>query len=145
MNATQPIREKREDKWYLTRPKDLLPGSFSGKDEDWLKWKEDLEDYIETVHPGARDCCEQWQQRKKRSELTSSRARKSGKEDSRSSLSSRAKSSEKHGISSCEFTRQWLRGREEYGLPVRAAGGHSEDDRAGRAKSSAKQKKQQCA
>ena len=47
-------RERREENWHLARPKDLAPGSFSGKDEDWSKWKEDLEDYSEAVRPDAR-------------------------------------------------------------------------------------------
>ena len=49
-------RETREEKRRPTHPKDLAPGSFSGKEEveDWSKWKEDLEDYSEAVHPGAR-------------------------------------------------------------------------------------------
>ena len=38
--------------WQLTRPKDLVPDIFSGKDEAWLQWKEATEDYAEAVHPG---------------------------------------------------------------------------------------------
>ena len=41
-----------EKKWQLTRPKDMEAGTFSGKDEEWPKWKEEMEDYIESVHPG---------------------------------------------------------------------------------------------
>ena len=41
-----------KSKWSLTRPKDMDPGIFSGKDEEWPKWKEALEDYVEAVHPG---------------------------------------------------------------------------------------------
>ena len=35
--------------WQMTRPKDLLPATFSGKDEDWQKWKEDIEDYVDAI------------------------------------------------------------------------------------------------
>jgi len=38
--------------WTLTRPKDLVPDVFNGKDEEWLRWKEATEDYAEAVHPG---------------------------------------------------------------------------------------------
>ena len=44
---------RREEKWHLARHKDLVPGNFSGLDEDWSTWKEYLEDYNEAVHPGA--------------------------------------------------------------------------------------------
>ena len=38
--------------WTLTRPKDLVPDVFNGKEEEWLRWKEATEDYAEAVHPG---------------------------------------------------------------------------------------------
>ena len=51
MIVAQQTRDKHEDKWHLARSKDFLPGSFSGKEEDWTTWEEDLEDYSEAVHP----------------------------------------------------------------------------------------------
>ena len=39
-------------KWDLTRPKDMEPEKFVGKDEDWLQWKEATEDYADAAHPG---------------------------------------------------------------------------------------------
>ena len=38
--------------WQLSRPKDMEPSEFSGKEEDWLRWKDSTEDYVDTVHPG---------------------------------------------------------------------------------------------
>ena len=35
-----------------TRPKDMEPSEFFGKDEEWLRWKESMGDYIGAVHPG---------------------------------------------------------------------------------------------
>ena len=28
------------------------PAEFSGKEEEWLRWKEKTEDYVDAVHPG---------------------------------------------------------------------------------------------
>ena len=39
------------NKWKLSRPKDIEPSIFGGK-EDWAKWKEELEDYADAVHGG---------------------------------------------------------------------------------------------
>ena len=39
-------------RWQLTRPKDMDPAEFAGKEEEWLKWKEATEDYVDAVHPG---------------------------------------------------------------------------------------------
>ena len=39
-------------RWELTRPKDMVPDLFAGKDEEWLRWKEAIEDYVDAVHPG---------------------------------------------------------------------------------------------
>ena len=39
-------------KWGLTRPTDMEPEKFVGKDEGWLQWKEATEDYADAVHPG---------------------------------------------------------------------------------------------
>ena len=38
--------------WQLNRPKDMEPNHFSGKDEEWSKWKEEIEDFMDAVHPG---------------------------------------------------------------------------------------------
>ena len=37
----------KEWNWQMTRPKDMVPGMFCGKDEDWPQWKESVEDYVE--------------------------------------------------------------------------------------------------
>ena len=36
----------------MSRPKDLEPTVFAGKEEEWPKWKEGLFDYAEAVQPG---------------------------------------------------------------------------------------------
>ena len=41
-----------KDRWQLTRPKDMDPPEFAGKEEEWLKWKEATEDYVDAVHAG---------------------------------------------------------------------------------------------
>ena len=38
--------------WQRARPKDMKPFEFTGKDEEWLKWKDSMEDYVDAVHPG---------------------------------------------------------------------------------------------
>ena len=38
--------------WQLTRPKDMEPSEFTGEDEEWLEWKDTMEDYVDAVHPG---------------------------------------------------------------------------------------------
>ena len=30
----------------------MEPNQFVGKDEEWLRWKEATEDYVDAVHPG---------------------------------------------------------------------------------------------
>ena len=30
----------KDKKWEMTRPKDMEPAQFVGKDEDWLQWKQ---------------------------------------------------------------------------------------------------------
>ena len=30
----------------------MQPDKFVGKDEDWMQWKEAIEDYADAVHPG---------------------------------------------------------------------------------------------
>ena len=42
----------KRTKWELSRPKDMEPDIFSGKEEAWSKFKEDLMDYADAVHPG---------------------------------------------------------------------------------------------
>ena len=39
-------------KWEMSRPKDMGPATFGGKDELWAKFKEDLMDFADAVHPG---------------------------------------------------------------------------------------------
>ena len=41
-----------KQKWEMSRPKDMEPAMFGGKDELWAKFKEDLMDYADAVHPG---------------------------------------------------------------------------------------------
>ena len=35
----------------MTRPTDLAPGTLA-KEEEWKRWKEDIEDYVDVVTPG---------------------------------------------------------------------------------------------
>ena len=42
----------KKPKWELSRPKDMDPTIFSGKEEAWPKFKEELMDYADAVHPG---------------------------------------------------------------------------------------------
>ena len=46
--------ERSEQKWHLTRPKDLTPGTLT-KEEEWKRWKEDIEDYVDAVTPGMKE------------------------------------------------------------------------------------------
>ena len=39
----------------MTRPKDMIPGMFCGKDDEWPQWKESVEDYIEKIRPGMKE------------------------------------------------------------------------------------------
>ena len=39
-------------KWEMSRPKDMKPATFGGKDDLWAKFKEDLMDFADAVHPG---------------------------------------------------------------------------------------------
>ena len=43
---------EKKTKWELSRPKDMDPTIFSGKEEAWPKFKEELMDYADAVHPG---------------------------------------------------------------------------------------------
>ena len=47
-----PDAARGKDRWQLTRPKDMDPSEFVGKEQEWLKWKEAMEDYVDAVHPG---------------------------------------------------------------------------------------------
>lgn len=47
--------EERKKKWEMYRPKDVEPSLFSGKEDEWAKWKEEIEDYADAVHPGIKD------------------------------------------------------------------------------------------
>ena len=37
--------------WQMTRPKDLIPNMFDGKEDEWANWKESVEDYIDKIKP----------------------------------------------------------------------------------------------
>lgn len=43
---------EKKTKWELSRPKDMDPSFFNGKEESWGKFKEELMDYADAVHPG---------------------------------------------------------------------------------------------
>ena len=47
-----PSAADGQERWQLTRPKDMDPAEFTGKEEEWLKWKEATEDYVDAVHAG---------------------------------------------------------------------------------------------
>ena len=47
-----PDAARGKDKWQLTRLKYMDPAEFAGREEEWLKWKEATEDYVDAVHPG---------------------------------------------------------------------------------------------
>ena len=126
MIVAQQTRDKREDKWYLTHPKDLLPGSFSGKDEDWATWKKDLEDYSEALHPGSRELLRRTDLEKEeiRVDMVAERGRMG--QETRNLHSHQGQNVEHHYGNS---ERQWSRGLEEHEPPVRAASRHSKDER----------------
>ena len=42
----------RKTKWEMSRPKDLEPSAFGSKEERWPKFREELMDFAEAVHPG---------------------------------------------------------------------------------------------
>ena len=50
--AKAAARTGGEDKgkggWQMTRPKDIIPNVFDGKEDDWPGWKESVEDYVES-------------------------------------------------------------------------------------------------
>ena len=43
---------KGGNKSELSRPKDIEPSTFDDKEENWAKWKEEIEDYADAVHEG---------------------------------------------------------------------------------------------
>ena len=47
-----PDATRGKDKWQLTRPKDMDPAEFSGKEEECFRWTEETEDYVDAVRPG---------------------------------------------------------------------------------------------
>ena len=51
---TANLPERREQKWHLARQKDRLPSVLS-KIEEWLQWKEYVEDYADAVSCGTKD------------------------------------------------------------------------------------------
>ena len=46
---------RAKEKLQLTRPKDMDSAVFSGKDGEWMKWKEEMEDYVDAVQMGLKD------------------------------------------------------------------------------------------
>ena len=52
----------------LSVPKDMVPQVFNGKDDGWARWREEITDYCEAVHPGLRSALE-WAV-KSRTEIT---------------------------------------------------------------------------
>ena len=42
----------------MTRLKDLDPGTFTGKEEEWPRWKDEIEDYAEAFQPGLKHALE---------------------------------------------------------------------------------------
>ena len=55
-------------KWALSCPKDMQPTCGGGKEEGWKKWREEVLDYCDAVHPGLRSALE-WSV-KSRTEIT---------------------------------------------------------------------------
>ena len=45
-------------KWQMSRPNDLEASVFAGKNEEWARWKEQVQDYAETIHGGLKHCLE---------------------------------------------------------------------------------------
>ena len=50
--ATEGEKKNSEKHWGLTRAKDLVPDVFSGKEDGWAKFKDNLIDYAESCHDG---------------------------------------------------------------------------------------------
>ena len=47
-----------EKKWQMTRLKDLDPSIFSGKEEEWSRWQDEVEDYADAYQTGLRQALE---------------------------------------------------------------------------------------
>ena len=45
---------ERKSKWEMSRPKDMEPNVFGSKEEQWPKFREELMDFADAVHPGLR-------------------------------------------------------------------------------------------
>lgn len=43
---------EKKPKWEMSRPKDMEPNAFGSKEDQWPKFREDLMDFAEAVHPG---------------------------------------------------------------------------------------------
>ena len=39
----------------MTRPKDMIPGMFCDKNDEWPQWKESVEDCVEKIRPGMKE------------------------------------------------------------------------------------------
>ena len=44
----------QKGKWEMSRPKGMEPNTFGTKEEQWPKFREDLMDFADAVHPGLR-------------------------------------------------------------------------------------------
>ena len=42
----------KRTKWEMSRPKDMEPSPFGSKEDQWPKFREDLMDFADAVHPG---------------------------------------------------------------------------------------------
>ena len=45
---------EKKSKWEMSRPKDMEPNVFGSKEEQWPKFREDVMDFADAVHPGLR-------------------------------------------------------------------------------------------
>ena len=52
VTETEKKPPAHKPKWEMSRPKDMEPATFGGKDELSAKFKEDLMDFADAVHPG---------------------------------------------------------------------------------------------
>ena len=56
LKAVPPPDGGSGKKWQMSRPKDLEASIFTGKDEEWPKWKEQMQDYVDAIHAGLKQC-----------------------------------------------------------------------------------------